>query len=99
MATRPPEGDWLGTPHLRFEDYSLENTVAVPARRGDVVAFNILTIHGSHINVTDRMRRLVRVGYKHPDNRQLDGQSKGRPGWTVWGHRPKQAGQVPFPMA
>ena len=77
--------------------YRLEDTVAVPARAGDVVVFNILTIHGSHINVTDRMRRLVRVGFKHPDNLQTEGQSKGRPSWTVWGRRPRREGQVPFP--
>src|SRR5689334_9601768 len=38
------------TPHLPFEKYRLEDTVPVPAKRGDVVVFNILTIHGSHIN-------------------------------------------------
>jgi hypothetical protein len=87
------------TPHLPFEKYRLEDTVAVPARAGDVVVFNILTIHGSHINITGRMRRLVRVGYKHPGNVQTEGQSKGRPSWLVWGRRERREGQVPFPMA
>jgi len=87
------------TPHLPFAKYRLEETVAVPARRGDVVVFNIHTIHGSYINTTNKMRRLVRVGYKHPDNVQLDGQSKGRPSWMVWGMRERQEGQIPFPMA
>ncbi len=87
------------TPHLPFEKYSLDNTVAVPAKRGDIVVFNIHTIHGSHVNTTNEMRRLVRVGFKHPDNIQTDGQSKGRPGWMVWGRRQRAEGQVPFPMA
>jgi hypothetical protein len=87
------------TPHLPFEQYSLESTVPVPARRGDIVVFNIFTIHGSHVNTTDKMRRLVRIGYKHPENLQTDGQSKGRPGWCVWGRRPRSEGQMPFPMA
>jgi phytanoyl-CoA hydroxylase len=87
------------TPHLPFEQYSLEDTVAVPAKRGDIVVFNIHTIHGSHVNTTDEMRRLVRVGFKHPDNIQTDGQSKGRPSWMVWGRRQRGEGQVPFPMA
>ena len=87
------------TPHLPQDQYRLSDTVAVPAKAGDVVVFNILTIHGSHINVTDRNRRLVRVGYKHPDNVQLEGQSKGRPSWTVWGRRPRQEGRAPFPQA
>jgi hypothetical protein len=85
------------TPHLPVEQYRLEDTVAVPARRGDVVCFNIFTIHGSYINTTDKMRRLVRLGYRSPHNTQLEGQSKGRPGWIVRGRRPKVEGQVPFP--
>jgi ectoine hydroxylase-related dioxygenase (phytanoyl-CoA dioxygenase family) len=85
------------TPHLPPEKFSLDDTVAVPARRGDVVCFNIFTVHGSHINTTDRMRRLVRLGYRSPDNLQTEGQSRGRPGWCVWGHRQKRDGQAPFP--
>jgi phytanoyl-CoA hydroxylase len=84
------------TPHLPFEKYRLEDTVPVPARRGDVVCFNIFTIHGSHINTTDRARRLVRVGYKSPENEQLEGQSKGRPGWIVNGRRTHRPGDAPL---
>jgi phytanoyl-CoA hydroxylase len=84
------------TPHLPFKDYRLEDTVAVPAKRGDIVIFNILTIHGSYVNTTDRMRRLVRIGYKSPLNVQTEGQSKNRAGWTVWGRRSRQEGQVAF---
>ncbi len=87
------------TPHLPTDRYRLEDTTAVPARAGDIVVFNILTIHGSHINATPHHRRLVRIGYKHPDNVQTEGQSKGRPGWTVWGRRERGEQQAPFPMA
>ncbi len=75
------------TPHLPTDEYRLEETVPVPARRGDIVCFNIYTIHGSYINQTKRPRRLVRVGYRHPLNRQLAGQSCGRPGVMVSGYR------------
>jgi hypothetical protein len=85
------------TPHLPPEKYKLADTVPVPAKRGDVVLFNIFTVHGSHINTTDRMRRLVRIGYKSPDNIQTEGQSKGRPSWCVWGRRPRRGEQAPFP--
>lgn len=87
------------TPHLPADKFKLEDTIPVPARAGDVVVFNILTIHGSYINTTPHNRRLVRVGYKHPDNVQTDGQSKGRPSWCVWGKRERREGQAPFPMA
>ena len=82
------------TPHLPWEQFALEDTVPVPARAGDIVVFNILTIHGSYMNQTDRMRRLVRVGYKHPDNTQIGGQSSGRPNLLVRGRRKRGEGQV-----
>jgi ectoine hydroxylase-related dioxygenase (phytanoyl-CoA dioxygenase family) len=84
------------TPHLPQDVYRLEDTVPVPAKRGDIVCFNIRTVHGSYMNTTDKMRRLVRLGYRAPDNRQTEGQSKGRPSWMVWGRRTKQSGQVPL---
>lgn len=80
------------TPHLPTDQYRLEDTVPVPAKRGDVVCFNIHTIHGSYINTTDRIRRMVRVGYRDPDNEQLAGQSVGRPGFMVAGRRLRREG-------
>ena len=35
------------TPHLPTDRYRLDQTVPVPAQRGDVVVFNLFTIHGS----------------------------------------------------
>jgi len=61
-----------------------------------VICFNICTIHGSYINQTDRMRRMVRIGYRHPDNAQIAGQSVGRPGLIVAGCRKRRSGQEPF---
>ena len=75
------------TPHLPTDQYSLADTVSVPAKRGDLVCFNIFEIHGSHINTTDVPRRLVRVGYRHPENMQICGQSHNRPSWIVAGQR------------
>jgi len=89
--TRTPEGPC--TPHLPTDQYALDQTVPVPASRGDVVIFNIFTVHGSHLNQTNEARRLVRLGYRHVENVQLSGQSKGRPGLMVAGRRPRQPGQ------
>lgn len=82
------------TPHLPWTQFRLEDTVPVPARAGDIVVFNIYTVHGSYMNTTREMRRLVRVGYKHPDNRQTRGQSANRPGLMVKGRRTRHEGQV-----
>jgi len=86
------------TPHLPTDKFRLEDTVAVPAKRGDVVCFNIFTVHGSYINTTERMRRLVRIGYRHPENVQHEGQSKNRPCWMIRGRRERRDGQVQFPL-
>lgn len=82
------------TPHLPWEKYRLEDTTPVPALAGDIVIFNIYTIHGSYMNTTNEMRRLVRLGYKHPDNRQTRGQSANRPNLMVKGRRTRHQGQV-----
>ena len=76
------------SPHLPTDQYRLADAVHCPANAGDVVAFSIYTVHGSEINGTDRWRRLVRVGYRHPANRQIAGQSLGRAGLMVHGLRP-----------
>ena len=84
------------TPQLSQEEYRLEDTVAVPAKAGDLVLFNINTIHGSYVNTTNEVRRMVRVGYKHPSNRQISGQSIGRPGVMIKGQRTRCEGQDLF---
>jgi phytanoyl-CoA hydroxylase len=92
--TQTPEGPC--TPHLPTDIYRLEETVPVPAKRGDVVCFSIYTIHGSYINTTDKPRRLVRIGYRDPRNIQTAGQSWGRPGLMVRGYRDRRDGQELF---
>ena len=84
------------SPHLPTDEYNLADSVAVPAKRGDVVFFNIYTVHGSYINTTDKPRRLVRVGYRDPENFQVDGQSVGRPGLMVRGMRPNVKAEAPL---
>lgn len=82
------------TPHLPTDKYKLEDTVAVPAKKGDIVFFNILTIHGSYINQTEAARRMVRVGYRHPHNTQLSGQNFNQQGFIVAGKRHKVVGEA-----
>ena len=84
------------TPHLPTDQYRLTDTVPVPAKAGDVVCFSIHTVHGSYINQTQRNRRIVRIGYRDPDNRQTAGQSMGRPGMMVKGRRHREPEQPLF---
>jgi hypothetical protein len=92
--TRTPEGEC--SPHLNTDEYRLKETVAVPAKRGDVVCFNIFTVHGSHINTTNKVRRLVRCGYRDPLNKQAAGQSFGRPNIMVAGRRLRTTEAAPL---
>ena len=78
------------TPHLPPDEYKLEDTVPVPAKRGDVVLFHLYCVHGSYINQTKEPRRMVRIGYRDPHNDQLAGQSAGRPGMVVYGYRERR---------
>jgi phytanoyl-CoA hydroxylase len=80
------------TPHLPTSQYRLADAVSVPAKAGDVVFFHLWTIHGSNVNRTTNWRRLVRVGFRDPRNRQTGGQAFGRPGLVVKGVRPKVEG-------
>jgi len=95
-VTQMPDGTPC-TPHLPTDKWPLEDTVPVPAKRGDVVLFSIYTIHGSYMNTTRQPRRLVRVGYRDPQNIQTEGQSCGRPGLMVRGYRTRREGQALFP--
>lgn len=88
----PLEHVKIGSPHLPPDQYRLADAVSCPANAGDVVFFSINTIHGSALNGTSEWRRLVRVGYRNPRNRQLGGQGMGRPGLMVRGVRPKVDG-------
>lgn len=76
------------TPYLPTDEYLLKDTVPVPAKAGDIVCFNVNTIHGSYMNQTPNIRRMIRMGYRDPENRQLNGQSCKRPGPMVSGRRP-----------
>jgi ectoine hydroxylase-related dioxygenase (phytanoyl-CoA dioxygenase family) len=78
-----------GSPHLDQTVYRIEDAVSCPADPGDVVFFSIHTIHGSSLNRRPRWRRVMRLGYRDPNNRQLSGQGYGRPGLMVYGVRPK----------
>lgn len=83
----------VGSPHLPPERYRIEDAVSCPAEAGDVILFSIYTIHGSALNGTPDWRRLVRLGYRNPRNRQTGGQAMGRPGIMVHGVRPKEGAE------
>ena len=74
-------------PHLPTDEYRLADATEVPASAGDVILMSYHSIHGSDQNLSDEMRRLVRVGYRDPANEQFEGQALGRPGIMVAGKK------------
>jgi phytanoyl-CoA hydroxylase len=49
----------------------LEDGAPIPAKAGDVLFFNYLTIHGSGLNTSDRARRNVLFQYRDPEDPPL----------------------------
>jgi phytanoyl-CoA hydroxylase len=60
--------------HLDPAKWPLEKATPVITRRGDVIFFNYLTVHGSDINRSPRTRKSVLVQFRDPtDHPQSDG--------------------------
>jgi ectoine hydroxylase-related dioxygenase (phytanoyl-CoA dioxygenase family) len=55
--------------YLDPEKYPIEEATLVPAERGDVFFFHYLTIHGSAINTSQRVRKTVLVQVRDPLDR------------------------------
>ena len=61
------------SPHLPPEKYHPDwiDSVAIPAKSGDVIFFSYYTIHWSDVNRTDEWRKSVRFGYHTPEMRPV----------------------------
>ena len=66
--------------YLDPEKYPISQATAISAKRGDVVYFHYLTIHGSDINTTNKVRKSVLVQVRDPSDNNIDGQHNGSHG-------------------
>jgi ectoine hydroxylase-related dioxygenase (phytanoyl-CoA dioxygenase family) len=57
--------------HLPFDQYPLESSTPCPARAGDVLFFNYLTIHGSGVNVSQEARTTLLVQMRDPEDKPI----------------------------
>ncbi len=55
--------------HLPFDQYPLESSLPCPARAGDILFFNYLTIHGSGVNVSQEARTTLLVQLRDPEDK------------------------------
>jgi hypothetical protein len=66
----------------------------MPAKAGDVLFFNYLTIHGSGVNSSDRTRRNVLFQYRDPEDPPVLN-DKGVEDHVNWGQGVMVAGRNP----
>lgn len=74
----PLAHDETGGFHLSAEEYPLERGVPCPAKAGDVLFFNYLTVHGSGLNTSQEARTTLLVQFRRPDDRPLTHQHESR---------------------
>jgi ectoine hydroxylase-related dioxygenase (phytanoyl-CoA dioxygenase family) len=55
-----------GSHHLPPEQYAVEDATPCPAKAGDVLFFNYLTIHGSGVNTSDEARTTLLIQMRDP---------------------------------
>lgn len=60
-----------GGPYLDPGKYRIDDAIPVYCQPGDVVIFNVFTIHGSRPNLSDHDRRAVVFRYRDPQNKQI----------------------------
>jgi ectoine hydroxylase-related dioxygenase (phytanoyl-CoA dioxygenase family) len=65
----PIEHDPQGGFHLPFDRYPLESSAPCPAKAGDVLFFNYLTIHGSGVNLSQEARTTLLVQMRDPEDK------------------------------
>jgi phytanoyl-CoA hydroxylase len=58
--------------YLDQDVYPIEKGVACPAKRGDILFFNYLLIHGSGPNRSDQCRKTVCIQVRDPEDQPLD---------------------------
>lgn len=58
--------------YLNPEEYPIEKATPCPAKRGDVLFFNYLTVHGSGLNTSDRVRKTVLIQVRDPEDKPVE---------------------------
>lgn len=76
--------------HLPFDQYPLESSVPCPARAGDVLFFNYLTIHGSGVNTSQEARTTLLVQLRDPEDKPtVDTHASRGQGMMLRGYDPR----------
>ena len=75
--------------HLPFDQYPLESSLPCPAKAGDVLFFNYLTIHGSGVNLSQEARTTLLVQMRDPEDKPtVDAHASRGQGMMLRGYDP-----------
>jgi phytanoyl-CoA hydroxylase len=64
--------------HLPVADYSIESATPIPAKAGDAIVTNYLTVHGSGMNVSDEPRTTLLIQLRDPADPPIDERHQSR---------------------
>jgi len=64
--------------HLPIEDYSIERATPIPAKAGDAIVTNYLTVHGSGMNVSHEARTTFLIQLRDPADPPISEQHASR---------------------
>ncbi len=74
-----------GRPYINSDEFPPDDAVAMTGQAGDIVAFNLNTVHmsGPNKSLMDRVSWLIQV--KHPDAKNLTDDREPNEGEVLWG--------------
>jgi len=90
LPTHKEEHDGPQSHYLNPEEYPIEKATPATAKRGDVVFFSYLTIHGSGTNQSDQTRKTVLIQFRDPTDSVtvLAHHASNAQGMMLRGHNP-----------
>lgn len=73
-----------GRPYINPDDFPADQAVTMTGKAGDVVAFNLNTVHlsGPNKSQNDRVSWLIQV--RHPESKRLSGELEPHEGEQLW---------------
>ncbi len=66
LPVHKDQGGGMQAQYLDPKQYPIDQAIPCPAKRGDVLIFSYLTIHGSGINASSQVRKTVLVQVRDP---------------------------------
>ncbi|GLH13258.1 Phytanoyl-CoA dioxygenase, peroxisomal [Gryllus bimaculatus] len=77
--------------YMKPEDFPIEKATPIHAKRGDVVVFSYLLVHGSYLNTSERVRRMFLIQLMAAEDEPANNEHKSPgQGWVLRGRNLKR---------